>query len=198
MNKLLLSICLFILKYRGYNGPFLVCNLSSLTSDWLFCLLSNHIHWQYFCISSLSPIKTDTAGLGVRLCGLWHVKTRNPVTRSLWRGLFSSLDKNIIRKIWMNYDLKYEMLLTCLVYLVIGWWLGAISLFGVRNRQLFWFISFSSQTKSPHVLESWSGLLFTDPILLETGETETRGTRNRLLRQVIKGHPVTLFTRRKV
>ena len=177
----------------------LVGNLSSLTSDWLFCLLSNHIQ----VIGSISVFLAFTqlrltAVLGVCLCGLWHVKTRNPVTRSLWRGLFSSLDKNIIRKIWMNYDLKYEMLLTCLVYLVIGWWLGAISLFGVRNRQLFWFISFSSQTKSPHVLESWSGLLFTDPILLETGETETRGTRNRLLRQVIKGHPVTLFTRRKV
>ena len=79
----------------------------------------------------------------------------------MWRGLFSSLGKNIIRKIWMNYDLKCEVLLTCLVYLVIGRWLGAISLFGVRNRQLFWFISFSSQTKSPRVLESWSGLLFT-------------------------------------
>ena len=69
----------------------------------------------------------------------------------------------------LYYDLKCEVLnLPCLFgnWMMIG---SYISLFGFKQPIV---LIFSSQTKSPHVLESWSGLLFTDPILLEARQRQ--------------------------
>ena len=92
-----------------------------------------------------------------------------------------------------DYDLKCEVLNLSRLFgnwMMIG---SYTSLFGVKQPIVLIYKFLRLRQSLGKLIRS----LIYRPDLIR-GETETRGTRNRQLRQVIKGHPVTLFTRRKV